>query len=120
MVEATDAFLHDWSTILGYANPVMTKENHHAEGYTSDGNPVMDNSELFPNDFVPMPLAIASVTRSYASHSPHRSPLPQSTTAVGRLAYFRQSLKHQNISTEAEVLIIAAWRESTNENYASA
>ena len=98
------------------SHSVMPEENHHAEGYTGDGNPVMDNSVLVPNDCVPMHrplLANTSVTRSYTSHSQHGSPLPQSSSTVGCLAYFKQSLTHQNISTEAEELIIAAWREST-------
>ena len=64
-----------------------------------------------------------SIAQHYTSDAPHSqcgSPVTQSSSSTSLLAYFRQSLTHQSISTKARELIISSWRDSTNKNYDSA
>ena len=105
------------------SHSTMPEKGHHAENYNSDSDTTVDNSELVSNDNAPMhrpPLTITSDTRSNAPHSQCRNSITQSSSSTGHLAYFRQSLTHQRISTEARELIISSWRDSSNKNYNSA
>ena len=128
--EATDAFIQDWSTSLGYANPpwcLIARVLQKAQAqeatlvivvplWSSQAcmvSTVGDNVDRSTNSTASGPSNPVSISQLQLSNS--RRPAP-----IDRVQGLRLRFQADGISEEAIKLILASWRSKTDANYNSA
>ena len=113
-VEATDAFLQDWSAIHGYAHPPWCLIQRCLKKATFVMvTPLWTTLSWFRLSLHRLSTADSSNSGSAATHCQCRCPISKSSC---RLAYLRESLRSRGVSADAEELILSAWRGSTNNS----
>ena len=126
--EATDAFLQDWSGIMGYAIPpwcliarVLCKAQSQGVSLVINRGAILANSDMVS----PVGINVSGLSnpatirpRNVKSISElRRDNVPGST---GHLQGLRSRFRAEGISEQAIKLIFASWREKTGANYDSA
>ena len=88
---------------------------------SNDNHTDVDSTTIFPSyseNVCGLSTPSSSVSQSSQPNSQFKDTNGQ--PQVGRLAYFRQSLSEQGLSTEVKALLSASWRHGTHKNYDSA